>query len=110
MAKKYVAFDDVIDALERTTWYHQNGSEMVEGANSAEHQPWYKSQDIYDAVQNLPAADVVEVKHGHWIEEIILGNRRHPTRRICSNCGANNNNRKSNYCPVCGAKMEGGGE
>lgn len=40
---------DAIDAIETTTWYHQNKNlEMVEGANDEEHQAWYMSQDIGD--------------------------------------------------------------
>ena len=48
---------DAIDAIERTGWYHQapNG-EMVHGANSAKHQAWYKEQDVYKALENVPTA------------------------------------------------------
>ena len=49
---------DAIDAIECVTWYHQNrNKDMVEGANSAEHQAWYKSQDIYEALNAVPSAD-----------------------------------------------------
>jgi len=47
--------DALIDTLERTDWYHQSASkDMVHGANSAEHQAWYKEQDVYSAVDNAP--------------------------------------------------------
>lgn len=48
---------DAIDALERTEWYHQapNGT-MVHGANSAEHQAWYKEQDAFKALEIVPTA------------------------------------------------------
>lgn len=45
---------DIIDAIEEVTWYHLHNGEMVEGANSKEVQPWYKSEDIYKAIENIP--------------------------------------------------------
>lgn len=43
------------DAIKSTDWYHQApNKEMVHGANSAEHQAWYKEQDIYSALENAP--------------------------------------------------------
>lgn len=46
-----------IDAVEEIPWYHQNkNGEMVQGANSAEHQAWYKAEDIYAAIEALPSA------------------------------------------------------
>ena len=47
----------VVDAIEGVDWYHQNDSgEMVHGANSDEHQAWYKADDIYKAIEALPSA------------------------------------------------------
>ena len=47
--------DALTDANESTEWYHQApNKEMVHGANSAEHQAWYKEQDIYSAIDNAP--------------------------------------------------------
>ena len=47
-------------------------------------------------------ADVVEVKHGEWIrhKENCLYNK-------CSIC-EKEHCREDNYCPNCGAKMDGG--
>lgn len=46
-----------IEAVEEITWYHQNrNNEMVSGANSKEDQPWYKADDIYAALNNVPSA------------------------------------------------------
>ena len=46
-----------IDAVEEIPWYHQNrNGEMVQGANSREHQAWYKADDIYHALYTLPTA------------------------------------------------------
>lgn len=49
-----------IDAVEEIPWYHQNkNGEMVHGANSREHQAWYKADDIYHALYTLPSAQQV---------------------------------------------------
>lgn len=58
----------------------------------------------------IPAADVVPVKHGRWIDKPYTGGRRPTVIRYCSLCGHNNNNRKTNYCPTCGARMDKGGD
>jgi hypothetical protein len=49
-------------------------------------------------VGTIPTVDAVEVVHGRW-EQLTLG-------AICRCCN-NWNNRSSNYCPNCGAKMDG---
>jgi len=47
--------DALTDAIDSTDWYHQApNKEMVHGANSAEHQAWYKEQDVYATVENAP--------------------------------------------------------
>lgn len=56
--------------------------------------------------KRLIAADVAPVKHGHWIQ--IDKNKCE-----CSNCGiivliAVYPHGDKNYCPNCGAKMDGG--
>lgn len=63
---------------------------------------------IASEIADIPAADVVPVVRGRWI---------HDGRRIesgidwchCSECGKSDNFcARTNYCPNCGAKMEGG--
>lgn len=71
------------------------------------------------AVEKLnatPAADVVEVKHGHWKLLIFKGGRRSGQAEAkCSICGRDavyqiteEKWEFENYCPHCGAKMDGG--
>ena len=59
-------------------------------------------------IKVIPAADVAPVVHGRWI---------HDGCRIeggidwchCSECGKSDNFcARTNYCPHCGAKMDGG--
>lgn len=70
---------------------------------------------IYDTIKNIPAADVVEVVHGEWISEI----GSYCTSR-CSACGWDKPYTEDyycakelystwNYCPNCGAEMDGKG-
>lgn len=61
-------------------------------------------------VRKAPAADVVEVKHGRWISDdrdVLFS---------CSECGTQISTSWDcedlvwNFCPNCGAKMDGGDE
>lgn len=65
-------------------------------------------EDVICEVDAQTAADVAPVVHGRWI---------HDGRRIksgidwchCSECGKSDNFcARTNYCPNCGAKMDGG--
>lgn len=58
--------------------------------------------DLAEDFYSIPAADVVPVVHGRW----VFGG---DGCVICSRCNeeeSNDNHR--NYCPNCGAKMDGG--
>ena len=63
--------------------------------------------DFIEDIENQPAADVAPVVHGHWIRQ-----DESFTRFKCSNpeCGIENCSGFENYCPNCGAKMDGGGD
>ena len=72
--------------------------------------------EVFELIDEIPVADVVEVVHGKWIprtnlpkQEIFIcsvcdgwayspwiGNRKNPKPNWC----------KYKYCPNCGAKME----
>lgn len=60
-------------------------------------------------IRRIPAADVAPVVHGKW-EVIYVKNRWDKAR--CSACKRVFESYEwgSNYCPVCGAKMDGGAE
>lgn len=75
------------------------------------------SESIANAVIRIidrqPTAEVEEVKHGYW-EEIKTGEKLYDYCFKCSNC---NNITPPNsfvvapdYCPNCGAKMDGRGD
>ena len=66
---------------------------------------------MHERVDSLPAADVVEVRHGRWIpeacESVSKRNRLIEYRVYsCSICGRSNGRVKKKYCPNCGARMD----
>lgn len=66
--------------------------------------------DCISAVIEAPTADVVEVRHGHWIDKSRNINGLHDPRFDCSVCGHIfwfQGAETFNYCPACGAKMDG---
>ena len=57
-------------------------------------------------VEVQPAADVAPVVHGRWLQKKhkIFGNAYD---YVCSECGCDYALAEYNYCPNCGAKMDG---
>lgn len=70
---------------------------------------------MFDLVDDMPAADVQPVKHGHWIEEVReVGGffKLNQTYIHCSECGKEHYSGtlpKPNFCDNCGADMRGEG-
>lgn len=54
----------------------------------------------------IPAADVAPVVYGRWVTHYRSGTP--VAEGYVSTCCDMWNNRKSDYCPNCGAKMDGG--
>lgn len=69
---------------------------------------------VIDRIKSSPTADVIEVRHGEWLE---FEDNFLDTLYQCSACkedfvlieGTPSENRW-NYCPNCGAKMDGKGD
>ena len=53
-------------------------------------------------LQNIPAADVAEVRHGRWVRDKWPSGTH---KLICSECGEWSG-KQSKYCPSCGARMD----
>ncbi len=71
---------------------------------------------LLQIIREMPAADVAEVVHGQWQGEgdgYADGALVYDVW-VCSNCGhyiddgTDDPECLPNYCPVCGAKMDGG--
>ena len=66
---------------------------------------------VISLLEQAPRVDAVEVVHGRWIYKWDAD--RDPkklfVRIVCSECNLHTG-QKSNYCPNCGAKMDGGNE
>ena len=64
---------------------------------------WYRAADVWDCIEREPTVDATEVVHGRWVKNGW-------NDYSCSVCkcqlighGASG----WNYCPHCGAKMDG---
>lgn len=125
---EYIEREAVIDEIEDTTWYHISCQKnLVEGA-ACEADALYKATDIYNVIKSAPTADVVEVRHGKWLED------EYNETTYCSECkeealynstfelqfdydweenlvpcGYEEHKEyiRTKYCPNCGAKMDG---
>lgn len=77
------------------------------------HYPEWYARDI----REIPAADVVEVKHGYWIkggeEKLYFAydmSGIYDFPLVCSNCKTDVTEydyEETPFCPFCGAKMDG---
>ena len=70
----------------------------------------YIAWSILNGIEDIPSADVAPVLHGRW--EM---NSDRPDNIICTNCDVGfdvwkHEVKDFNYCPNCGAKMDGGNE
>ena len=71
--------------------------------NDATEQVGYSREDAADCIRYMDAADVAPVRHGRWLyvdtdtEQFFLCNRCKKKEYW-----------ESDYCPSCGAKMDGG--
>lgn len=70
--------------------------------------------DLFDAfdsaIENATAVDAAPVVHGRWVNWGKSGTPTYENYGTCSVCheDAEINTEHRNYCPNCGAKMDGG--
>ena len=67
-------------------------------------------KDLDEVLNEAPTADVVEVRHGHWIEHTVKPDWLEDDVEVfynCSECGSSHWSIIPPYCPNCGAKMDG---
>ena len=74
-----------------------------------------KDSDMLEFLRAIPAADVVPVRHGKWIKATGMMPPEYCGLHICSECGHYAGRKPpyggkemlSDYCPNCGARMDG---
>ena len=88
-----------------------NRAELISNLKDLPEQERIEYMGIYDLVKSQPAADVAEVRHGKWLTWEEQFPDRKPTKKnnlgvFCNNCHSHADN-MTDYCPYCGAKMDG---
>lgn len=102
---EYIEREALLESVESIDWYSVYKGKLTAGANS--ENALYKANDIHSAIDNAPTANVAPVRHGRWVKSNYHG------FLCCSECkdvyidktwlGGG----KWNYCPNCGAIMDG---
>lgn len=102
-------------AIENTKRYHSSIYTKDVFSESPQEIPYLQAAKVLREVSDAPAADVAPVVHGQWDDS---GRYTFPGGRTavrCTECGcaltvSEYHLNKWNYCPVCGAKMDGGAD
>lgn len=58
---------------------------------------------------NGNAIEISRVRHGHWVQKPQMYRHPYAKNYYCSECREETNT-CGNYCPNCGAKMDGGAD
>jgi len=77
---------------------------------------WQDYDEVYAAIDSIPAADVVEMVHGRWLQtteslgwqdvDCVECSVCHETWVLEGDFDIEDYKAHWNYCPVCGAKMD----
>ena len=100
-------------AIENTKRYHGAVYTKDVFSEASQEIPYLLAAKVLREVSDTPAADVAPVRHGQWIEytKVIIPEPYNKWEQAwkCSECGFDDGFVAYNYCPNCGAKMDGGG-
>ena len=102
---KYVDIEKVQHLIVETGNKHSRNGEDIYTCGSV-------CADLVISVYELPTADVQEVHHGQWVDgkRMRFDGTFHWFRQ-CSEClyerEDDNSEKDTNYCPNCGALMQG---
>ena len=87
-------------------------SEVEEIFNFVEHECSDSYEAFKVAINKATTVDAVKVVHGRWVDHMVrdwrcseCGEKIHKVRSVDGYCYDD----KPNYCPNCGAKMDGDG-
>ena len=93
--------------------YIERGAAIKSLLNDSPEQVSYSREDAADCIRYMDAADVASVRHGRWIcirkgYEEYECSICHGMDSNCSDYYADHVVTEQDYCPFCGAKMDGG--
>lgn len=93
---RYIDAENLIDELSAACMpIYEKGITGILGDNSS----------IADIINEQPTVDAQKVKHGKWQNKYRGGTT--VEEGVVSSCCDMWNNRKSQFCPNCGARMDG---
>lgn len=96
---KLICVDDIVERLVRVIQF---------GCRDSDGEHPISAESVLSVIESSPAVDAVPVRHGYWIRhddaDIIDG--YYVPDYECSVCHAWKQD-ESDYCPDCGAKMDG---
>lgn len=108
---KYMKKSDVIAYIRKEAKEAQSAFEELGGESGIIAEAF---EDLANELEDFPATDVAPVRHGAWISWDEADNLiPSPHRHECSACHdvaqvlVNGVELLSDYCPNCGAKMDG---
>lgn len=96
---EYVEREEIRRAYEKLTRSYVNGD------------PYIADWRFDEMIENLHASDVAPVRHGRWIDKGEYA--------VCMECGGRSSTQydgvkpiplMTQFCPNCGAKMDGGAD
>lgn len=87
----YIKREDATEVYSKLYWMHEGLLNFQEELGK-----------VYDEILSIPSADVAPVRHGRW----VVIDAEEPRRYGCSECKRLSWHME-NYCPNCGARMDG---
>lgn len=101
--------ENLLNQYERIDWYSVSKKGQFMRGATTEDNPFIHYYDGEEIIKNAPTIDAVPARHGKW----------EPGNPICPVCGGNKFKDLDadiwcdwmpDFCPNCGAKMDGGAE
>jgi hypothetical protein len=99
---EYMKKSDVIAYIRNEAKEAQSAFEELGGESGIIAEAF---EDLANELEDFPAADVAPVRHGRWLSHYRSGTT--VSEGVVSSCCDMWNNRKSYFCPNCGARMDG---
>lgn len=105
MKRRKLIMDEYINKKELEEAFDNADPDVCENYTDG-HSDWgFGRENVRDVIRGVPAADVAPVVHGRWET-----NSDRPDTLICAMCKCGFDMWKHdphNYCPNCGARMDG---